>query len=135
MGCRLSVTHPQLYINCLEVVRELARHPDTVQGLKNLLRSDGHNLLLDILPEESDDSTTISETEMGYWVVLKSHACLLDILSEILMVMQPDAKDNDRAVCMETYRRLLGLKEDSGSASPCVWFLYYMFFQRCVDPY
>lgn len=112
---RLSVVHPQLYVTCLEVVRELARHPDTVQGLMRLLRSDNYNLLMDILPEEGNEEMMMSEEYMGYWVVVKSRACLLDILSQVLLVLEPAAKDDDREVCMEMFRRLLGLREDSGT--------------------
>lgn len=112
----MSVAKPQLYVNCLEVIQELAQHPDSAPSLINLLRSDSYGMLFDLLPDIGDaaDVLNLPQGAVGYWVVVQSQACLVDILTRVLLVLQPGMEDKDWAVCVEMLKRLLGLTEETG---------------------
>lgn len=113
---RLSIIKPQLHVNCLEVIQELVQHPASAPPLIDLLKSESYDMLLDLLQDigNADKVFSLTQRSMGYWVVVQSQACLLDILTKGLLVLQPDTGDKDWAVCAEMLKRLFGPNEDVG---------------------
>ncbi|GMH41354.1 hypothetical protein BSKO_09264 [Bryopsis sp. KO-2023] len=110
----LSAVKPHLYVSCLEVIRELARNPDTAPGLISLLRSESYEMLLDHLPDYEDLMENRPQTPRD-WIEVQSRACLLEIQTKGLSILRPGVEEEDTGVCREMLKRLFGVKEEDDS--------------------